>query len=72
MDVGSEASALLAAGHDCDQCGDEDGWTIALNWYPTDYTRLMFNVIGTDIGGIFNDNDGAAIDGFGLRGQIDW
>jgi len=72
VDVGAEAAALLAAGHDCDKCGDEEGWTLALNWYPTAYTRLMFNVIGTDIGGAFNDNDGAGIDGFGLRGQIDW
>jgi len=72
VNVGSDAGPLLAAGADCEECGDQEGWTIALNWYPTAYTRLMFNVIGTDVGGIENVNDGADISGFGMRGQIDW
>ena len=46
--------------------------TIGLNWWLTDYTALKFNVTGSDIGGVFNVNDGATIDGFGLRGQVDW
>jgi phosphate-selective porin OprO/OprP len=61
-----------AADGGSDGCGEQEGWTIALNWYPTAYTRLMFNVIGTDVGGNFNGFRGADIDGFGLRGQIDW
>lgn len=72
VNVGSDAAPLNAAGADCAECGDQEGWTIALNWYPTAYTRLMFNVIGTDVGGQFNDNNGADISGFGMRGQIDW
>ena len=72
LDLGSDASLLDAAGADCDECGDQGTWLIGLNWYPTAYTRLMFNVVSSDIGGVFNDNDNATIDGFGMRGQIDW
>ena len=62
----------LTADDICDKCGDQDTWTIGLNWWLTDYTALKFNVTGSDIGGVFNVNDGATIDGFGLRGQVDW
>ena len=72
VDLGSDASALTDAGHDCEECGDQGTWLIGLNWYPTSYTRLMFNVTSSDIGGVFDVNDGATIDGFGMRGQIDW
>ncbi len=72
VNLESDAGPLLAAGHDCDKCGDQDTWTIGLNWWLTDYTALKFNVTGSDIGGVFNVNDGATIDGFGLRGQVDW
>jgi len=72
VDLGSDAGPLLVAGHDCDECGNQDTWLVGLNWYMTDYVAMKFNVTGSDIGGFFNDNDGAAIDGFGLRGQIDW
>lgn len=84
VNLGSDADPLaVASGNDLcnptpaadggsDGCGEQEGWTIALNWYPTAYTRLMFNVIGTDVGGNFNGFRGADIDGFGLRGQIDW
>jgi phosphate-selective porin OprO and OprP len=72
VNVGSEAGPLLAAGHDCAECGDQETWTIGVNWWMTDYTALKFNVTSSDIGGFYNDNDGATIDGFGLRGQVDW
>lgn len=72
VNLGSDAGPLLAAGHDCDQCGDQETWTVGLNWLLTNYTALKFNVTSSDIGGVFNVNDGAKIDGFGLRGQIDW
>jgi phosphate-selective porin OprO/OprP len=72
INLGSEASLLDAAGHDCDECGSQETWTIGLNWWMTDYTALKFNVTSSDIGGVFNENDGATIDGFGLRGQVDW
>ncbi|MEM7398949.1 MAG: porin [Pseudomonadota bacterium] len=84
LNLGSDAAQLAEATGDdfCDAtpaaegggdgCGSQEGWTIALNWYPTNYTRLMFNVIGTDVGGTFNGFRGADISGFGMRGQIDW
>ena len=72
VDLESDAGPLLAAGHDCDQCGDQDTWTIGLNWWLTNHTALKFNLTSSDIGGVFDQNDGATIDGFGLRGQVDW
>jgi len=72
VDLGSDAGPLTNAGHDCDKCGDQGTWTIGLNWWLTDYTALKFNVASSDISGAFDENDGAVIDGFGLRGQIDW
>jgi phosphate-selective porin OprO/OprP len=72
VDLGSEAGPLLATGHDCDQCGNQETWTIGLNWWLTNHTALKLNVTSSDIGGAFDQNRGATIDGFGMRGQIDW
>jgi phosphate-selective porin OprO and OprP len=72
VDLGSNAGPLLFAGQDCTECGDQDTWTIGLNWWLTDYTALKFNVTQSEIGGIYDVNDGATINGFGLRGQVDW
>ena len=66
------------------QCGEMKTWTIGLNWYLNDYTRLMFDYSQSDLrdypitpaslnpGGTKAGFDGATIRGFGMRAQIDW
>jgi phosphate-selective porin OprO/OprP len=60
----------------CEMCGEQKTWLVALNWYPTDYTRVMFNYVNAEIEGGFmngrNVNNGANIEGFGTRVQVDW
>ncbi|MDJ0512074.1 MAG: porin [Methyloceanibacter sp.] len=55
---------------ECSECGDQETWLIALNWWINDYTALKFNYNQSEIDG--GDNDGATISGFGMRAQIDW
>jgi phosphate-selective porin OprO/OprP len=63
-------------------------WSIGVNWYLNDYTRLMFQYSESDLGGYPTTNlvatstqpvsgpvagfDGAKIRGFGMRAQVDW
>jgi hypothetical protein len=61
------------------QCGAMKAWTIWLNWYMNEYTRLMFDYSQFDLGtypltpvnlnpgGTKADFDGATIRGFGMR-----
>ena len=69
----------------CTLCGEQNTWTIGVNWWLNDYTRFQFNYSESDINGgplLFtnaagqavsaNGNDGANIKGFGMRAQVDW
>lgn len=56
--------------------GKEDNFTLGVNWYPTSYTRLVFNWVHFDVDGSLRaspygvpDHKGNA---FGLRAQVDW
>ena len=56
--------------------GEQDTWTVGLNWYPNPYIRFMANYANTD-GDINADNFGSTIgnedvDVFQLRAQIDF
>jgi phosphate-selective porin OprO/OprP len=54
----------------CSECGEQRTWLVGLNWLLTDYTALKFNYTQSEIkGGV---NDGADIQGFGMRAQVDW
>jgi phosphate-selective porin OprO/OprP len=73
--------SLSASSLNCVICGDQSTWTIGLNWYLNDYTRVFFNYAESDIGGgplllasgaSANANDGANIKGFGTRVHVDW
>ena len=73
--------SLSASSLNCVICGDQRTWTIGLNWYLNDYTRVFFNYAASDIGGgplllasgaSANANDGANIKGFGTRVHVDW
>ena len=52
------------------RAGELADWTLGVNWYLNDYTRLMLNYNESEIDGGFND--GAQIKGLGLRAQVDW
>ena len=74
----SSGAALIPV---CEQCGTQEAWTIGLNWLLTDYTALKFNYVNAEIGGGnggnppgsgFNEDNGATIQGFAMRAQIDW
>jgi phosphate-selective porin OprO/OprP len=66
LDLSDQSSAIPS----CTGCGEQKTWLIGLNWYLTDYTRLMLNVNQSEIDG--GANDGAQITGMGMRAQIDW
>ncbi len=72
LDLTDKAVNIVA----CTMCGGQNTWTIGLNWWLNNYTRLMFNYAESDIDGGFllgaNQNDGAKIKGFGARAQVDW
>jgi phosphate-selective porin OprO and OprP len=67
-------------------CGDQETWIVGVNWYLTDYSRIMFNYMQTELSDypvsattpVVNPNtgrpgfDGATIRGFGVRTQFDW
>ena len=55
----------------CTECGEQKTWLIGLNWWMTDHTALKFNVTQSEISGP-GENNGATINGFGARAQIDW
>jgi len=50
--------------------GRQNTWLAGLTWYLNDYFRLMANYNRSGISdGLY---DGAGIDGFGLRSQLEW
>ena len=74
LELGSDATLFNASTRPnavmCDECGSQDLWTLGLNWWLTDHTALKFNYVNAEIDG--GNNNGATIQGFGMRGQIDW
>jgi phosphate-selective porin OprO/OprP len=50
--------------------GTQDTYIVGVNWYLGNYVRLMANYNKSKVKG--GTNDGADIDLFGLRAQIDW
>ena len=68
----SDKSAAIAAGGlvSCAECGEQKTWLLGVNWWLNDYTRLTFNYAQSDISG--GVNNGATIQGAGLRAQVDW
>jgi len=55
----------------CTDCGEQETWLIGLNWWMTNHTALKFNITQSEISGP-GANNGATINGFGMRAQIDW
>lgn len=71
LDLSDKAAAIAAGGVEtCGDCGEQKTWLIGVNWWLTDYTALKLQVSQSEIEG--GDNDGATIDGVGLRAQVDW
>jgi phosphate-selective porin OprO and OprP len=74
LDLGDAATAITNSTAKnavvCEDCGDQEAWTIGLNWWMTDYTALKFNYVNAEISG--GANNGADIQGFAMRAQIDW
>jgi len=71
----SDKAAVIAASTavsavSCADCGEQKTWLIGLNWLLTDYTAIKLNVTQSEIRG--GANDGAKINGVGLRAQVDW
>ena len=66
LDLGDRAASIPG----CTACGEQATWLIGVNWYLTDYVRLMLNVNQSTIDG--GANDGAEIKGIGMRAQVDW
>ena len=64
--------AAIAAGGvvSCAECGEQKTWIFGVNWWLNDYTRLTFNYAQSDISG--GMNNGAKIQGAGVRAQVDW
>jgi phosphate-selective porin OprO and OprP len=54
----------------CTDCGEQKTWLIGVNWWLTDYTALKLQVSQSEIDG--GANNGATIEGVGLRAQVDW
>lgn len=74
LELGDAATAITNStavnAMDCADCGDQKAWTIGLNWWMTDYAALKFNYVNAHISG--GDNNGADVQGFAMRAQIDW
>ena len=70
LDLSDKAAAIAAGPASCADCGEQKTWLIGVNWWMTDYTALKLQVSQSEIDG--GANDGATIDGVGLRAQIDW
>lgn len=72
LDLTDEATTIAA----CTLCGEQKTWLVGVNWWLNDYSRLQFSYSQSDIeGGALggaNANDGATIQGFGARAQVDW
>jgi phosphate-selective porin OprO/OprP len=83
--TGSGDSATLAA-NSIPLCGDMKTWVVGVNWWMTDYMRLMFQYSESDLSGYpfsipsnpdlppgqNNGFDGSTWRGFGMRAQVDW
>ncbi|MEE9588852.1 MAG: porin, partial [Hyphomicrobiaceae bacterium] len=71
IDLSNQAAAIAAGGVvSCAECGEQKTWILGVNWWLNDYTRLTFNYAQSDISG--GVNNGATIQGAGLRAQVDW
>ena len=71
IDLSDQAAAIAAGGIvSCAECGEQKTWLLGVNWWLNDYTRLTFNYAQSDISG--GVNNGATIQGAGLRAQVDW
>ena len=71
----SDKSAAMDFTYGCSECGEQETWLASLNWWPTNYTALKFQVSQSEIKGPVGDsnrNRGAEITGFGARAQVDW
>src|SRR5262245_4481154 len=71
-----------------DECGDMKTWVVGVNWWMTEYMRLMFQYSQSDLSDFVrtpaepgtntelrraqNGFDDATIKGFGMRMQVDW
>jgi phosphate-selective porin OprO/OprP len=67
-------------------CGEMQTWKIGMNWYMTEYMRLMFQYSESNLSDypffvVHNPHlppgkntgfDDATIKGFGMRMQVDW
>jgi phosphate-selective porin OprO/OprP len=67
-------------------CGDMKTWSVTVNWWMTEYMRLMAQYSESDLSGYPNfavadltlpphqntGFDGATMRGFGMRMQVDW
>jgi phosphate-selective porin OprO/OprP len=67
-------------------CGEMETWSVGVNWWMTEYMRLMFQYSQSDLSdypffiaanpdlppGKNNGFDGATIKGFGMRMHVDW
>ncbi len=62
-------------------------WVVGVNWWMTEYMRLMFQYSQSDLSGypstpnvatrtqllaVKSGFDGATVRGFGMRMQVDW
>jgi len=71
IDLSDKAAAIAAGGvESCGDCGEQKTWLIGLNWLLTDYTAIKLNLTQSEING--GANNGAKINGVGLRAQVDW
>ena len=67
-------------------CGEMQTWLVGVNWWMSEYVRLMFQYSASDLSnypffvpanpalppGKNNGFDGATIKGFGMRMHVDW
>ena len=83
--TGTAPNQTLAA-NSIPLCGEMQTWIVGMNWWMTDYMRLMFQYSESDLSdypffipansslppGKNNGFDDATIRGFGMRAQVDW
>ena len=83
--TGTAPDATLAA-NQIPLCGEMQTWVVGVNWWMTEYMRLMFQYSESDLSdypifvaqntglppGTNNGLDGAHIKGFGMRMHVDW
>ena len=83
---GLSASGGSIAANNIPLCGEMETWKVGVNWWMTEYMRLMFQYSQSDLSdypffipqdpdlppGKNNGFDGATIKGFGMRMQVDW